>query len=789
MRSRMTLAMAASLSILAPHAATAQQPQAESPASTQPVSPAATAGNPPTTAPPAANLPPVVVEQEKAEPTPKAKAIVKPVADSKPDEPAAAKPKRSVAKAPAPAKPKAAQSAKAAPAASEAVPAAVAIETNSGAALAPPQGTLLLPGQSFGSSAGIGSVGIAAAGGANLADVVKDQPGISGSTFAAGANRPVLRGQDNNRVLVTADGLGSGDVSALSEDHAVPVNPCAADSVTVLHGPATLRYGGAAIGGVVASESGSVPTRVPAAGVSGEVRGGVTSVDHGKDGCFKASAGAQGFVAHASGFARHADDYRTPHGIQSNTYVDSSGTTLGGSYVWRDGYIGAAFTRFDSTYGIPGIEAAAVNDRIDMGQDKVTARAEWRPRDYGITAIRASFGFSDYAHDELFRDPDTGLDTVGSRFLNKEREGRAEIEHMPFATALGRVAGTAGLHVVDRDMSGISFEGDSLLEPNHTRKIAAYLFEELKLGGPLTLLAAGRYEHVGVGGAFHADIANPDGTLADVSRSFDLYSGSIGARYELPLGLAARASLTYSERAPEAQELFSKGAHEATGTFEIGNPALHKEGAGTLEIGLERKQGDVRFDAAVFYTRYQGFIARQLTGGSCGETIGTCVDDDSEELKKAVFTQRDAVFHGVELSGEADVAPLWRGVWGLAGRYDFVRAQFEGGENVPRIAPQRLGGGIYYRDAALRVRIDLLHAFRQDDVGANETATSGYDLLSAEASYTFRLTQSGIVQPELIVGVKGENLLDDDVRNHVSFKKDEVLLPGQSVRAFGILRF
>lgn len=780
MRSRMTLATAASLSILASHAAMAQQP----PLPGSPPAPTENAAG--AAAPPAAKLPPVVVEQEKPGPATEPKPIKKPVADSKSEEPAAPKAKRSAAKAPPQAKPKAAQPA---PAAEEAGSAAVALESANGAALSPPQGTLLATGQLFGSSLSVAAGDIASAGGANLADVIQDQPGVSGSTFAAGANRPVLRGQDNNRVLVTADGLGSGDVSALSEDHAVPVDPCAADRVTVLHGPATLRYGGAAIGGVVASESGSVSARVPAAGVSGEVRGGVTSVDRGRDGCFKASAGAQGFVAHASGFARRSEDYRTPHGIQANTFVDSSGTTLGGSYVWRDGYIGAAFTRFDSTYGIPGLEAAAVSDRIDMGQDKVTARAEWRPRDYGIAAIRASFGFSDYAHDEVFRDPDTGLDTVGSRFLNKEREGRAEIEHMAFATALGRVTGTAGLHVVDRDMSGISFEGDSLLEPNHTRKVAAYLFEELHVSGPLTLLAAARYEHAKVGGAFHADLANPDGTLTGVDRTFDLYSGSIGARYELPLGLAARASLTYSERAPEAQELFSKGAHEATGTFEIGNPDLHKETAGTLEVGLERKRGDVRFDAAAFYTRYQGFIARQLTGGTCGETIGTCVDDDSEELNKAIFTQADAVFYGVELSGEADVAPLWRGVWGLAGRYDLVRAQFEGGENVPRIAPQRLGGGIYYRDAALRARIDLLHAFRQDDIGANETATSGYDLLSAEVSYTFRLTQSGVIQPELIVGVKGENLLDDDVRNHVSFKKDEVLLPGQSVRAFGILRF
>ena len=30
-----------------------------------------------------------------------------------------------------------------------------------------------------------------------------------------------------------------------------------------------------------------------------------------------------------------------------------------------------------------------------------------------------------------------------------------------------------------------------------------------------------------------------------------------------------------------------------------------------------------------------------------------------------------------------------------------------------------------------------------------------------------------------------ENLLDDDIRNHASFKKDEVLLPRASVRLFG----
>ena len=106
---------------------------------------------------------------------------------------------------------------------------------------------------------------------------------------------------------------------------------------------------------------------------------------------------------------------------------------------------------------------------------------------------------------------------------------------------------------------------------------------------------------------------------------------------------------------------------------------------------------------------------------------------------------------------------------------------------VPRMPPHRLGGGLYYRDAAWIARANLLHAFRQDEIAVNETPTSGYTLLNAELSYTFmraRQRASGIT-PVTTIGISGENLLDDDVRNSASFKKDEVLLPGASVRLFG----
>ena len=127
-------------------------------------------------------------------------------------------------------------------------------------------------------------------------------------------------------------------------------------------------------------------------------------------------------------------------------------------------------------------------------------------------------------------------------------------------------------------------------------------------------------------------------------------------------------------------------------------------------------------------------------------------------------------------------------VWGIDGQYDFVRTSFDGDGNVPRIPPHRLGAGIYYRDASWFARVAALHAFRQDEIGEFETETSGYTLVNAELSYTFRMTEHGGVVPEWAIGLRGDNLLDDDVRNHVSFKKDEVLLPGRSVRLFGSIK-
>jgi iron complex outermembrane receptor protein len=623
--------------------------------------------------------------------------------------------------------------------------------------------------------------------GATLADTLQTKPGIAGTTFAPGANRPVIRGFDGYRVRTQEDGIGTHDVASLSEDHAVPIDPFAAEHVEVVRGPATLRYGSQAIGGVVDAGNSRIPDVMPRAGFSARFSGGLNSVNDGRDGGVSVTAGAGNFVAHADAFERHSGDYRTPAGRQLNSFVDSEGFAAGGSFVGPNGFIGVSVSRFASLYGIPGEEAEEERPRIDLEQVKLLSKGEWRVRDHGIEAIRYWFGASDYAHDEVVSEG--GSDAIGSRFTNEEQEGRIEVQHLPIGTGLGQLRGAAGVQIGHRETTGTSFEGDNLLEPARTRSIAGFWFEELQMTSALRLQAAARLEHTEVAGIGLADFSDPlNPVLFDGERSFRPASASLGLLYELPRGVVARLTGQYTERAPDAGELYSKGVHEATGTFEIGNPNLAKEKAGTVEIGLRRARGDLRFDASAYYTRFDGFIFKNLTGLKCEATLDTCALDPTLELDQVLFEQRDATFYGVELAAQYDVAPIWRGVWGIEGQYDFVRARFEDGGNVPRIPPHRLGGGMFYRDRSWLARVGLLHAFRQDEIGANETPTSSYTLLNAELSYTMMLERNGGIVPELTIGVRGENLLDDDVRNHVSFKKDEVLLPGASVRLFGTIR-
>jgi iron complex outermembrane recepter protein len=705
------------------------------------------------------------------------------------------------------------------------------------AAAAPQQGVLPIVTDQFATVTVVPNEEIRRDGTAQLGDLLFSKPGITGSTFAPGASsRPIIRGLDVNRVGIIENGNNAGGASDLGEDHFVPVDPLATNQVEVIRGPAALRYGSTSIGGVVSATNNRIPdalpactaapfqtyglpTKAPLAGAEApacttvETRTSVSSVDRGVDGGILLDTGGGNFAFHADAYGRKATDYSIPsypylfdptkpfNGRQPNSAMQADGASIGGSYIFQGGFIGAAITQNDTLYHVPGIDAADHQTRIDAHQTKITAKGEYRPDSAAIDAIRFWAGATDYRHNEIGLADPADLTTLGVRqtFTNKEQEARVEVQLMPFnarfatvTTAFGLQAGHQELTAPSPDNPGALFNG--LWDPNRNTREAGYVFNEFQFTPSTKAQIAGRIEHVDLFGStpnFPADFlpdGNPQTSIAR-NLNFTPKSGSVGLLQNLPYDLVGSITAQYVERAPKPAELFSRGPHDATGTFDIGNPNLTIETAKSVEIGLRRATGPLRFEATAYYTRFDNFIFRRLTGVMCDGTFDSCGAPDAG-LKQAVYSQRNAIFRGGEFQSQLDISQFYGGMWGIENQFDIVRATFTDGTNVPRIPPVRLGGGVFWRDANWLVRVNLLHAFAQNDVAViAETPTAGYNLLKAEISYKTKLDPAYFGAREMMVGLVGNNLLNENIRNSVSYNKDEVLLPGIGVRAFANLKF
>lgn len=676
------------------------------------------------------------------------------------------------------------------------------------------QGTMPIVADQFATTTVVPNDELRRSGGSTLGDLLFSKPGITGSSFAPGASsRPIIRGLDSNRVRIQENGVGANGASDLGEDHFVPVDPLSSDQIEVIRGPATLRFGSQAIGGVVESTNNRIPTSIPQRGISTEFRGAASSADSGVDGAVLMDAGGGNVAVHADAFGRSTQDYRVPSypylaapnaadmpnatqpgafsGRQPNSSSRSNGQSAGASYIFNEGFVGLALTQNNALYHIPGADGENTNTRIDARQTKLLTKGEWRAPSSAIDAIRFWGGITDYKHNEIgLADPnDFTTDGVRQTFTNKEQEGRVEATLAPFDLRFASLTTAIGVQGGHQELTAPSPDNAGLWDPNHNSRIAGYMFNEFKFSPDTKAQIAGRIERVDLTGTSRAFDATGMTVTTPVSPSYTPKSISFGVIQSLPLDLIGSLTAQYVERAPKPAELFSGGGHDATGTFDKGNPNLGIEAAQSLELGLKRVQGPFRFEANAYVTKFKGFIYRRLTGNTCDDS-GLC-GAGAGELNEAIYSQADATFRGAEFQSQWDIVPLGSGMVGIEDQFDVVRATFSDGSNVPRIPPVRLGGGVYWRDASWLARVKLIHAFAHNDVAATaETATPGYDDLRAEVSYKWKNPSPRRDElSEVNVGIVGTNLLNQDIRNSVSYSKDQVLMPGASVRLFASVKY
>ena len=117
-----------------------------------------------------------------------------------------------------------------------------------------------------------------------------------------------------------------------------------------------------------------------------------------------------------------------------------------------------------------------------------------------------------------------------------------------------------------------------------------------------------------------------------------------------------------------------------------------------------------------------------------------------------------------------------RGNLTLSFARDSVSGKFKEGNNIPRMIPARNIYSISYSGNSFELKLNLKDVQEQDNISEGETKTEGYEMLDLQINKTFNLNNEN----DLRISFFANNVLDDVARNHSSFVKDEVPLPGRN---------
>jgi iron complex outermembrane receptor protein len=636
-----------------------------------------------------------------------------------------------------------------------------------------------------------------------IGELLTKLPGVSATSFAPGSSRPILRGQQGERVRVLVDGVGTSDVSNTSVDHATTIDPITVERIEVLRGPAVLLYGSQAIGGAVNVIDKRIPTRMPDedlhldafAGVdsASNLRTGAASLDVGigsnlvfhLDGSWRdtgnmdiggfqlapelreelleeaAEKQADGELDEAAEFREAAEQ----RGFVPNSDMQSWTVNGGLGLILGQSTFGVALGYYDTDYGVikrPGLKhehAAPVpgapvkeeeDETVRIGLEQL--RADFKGDIYlgegTFERLKLRVGYSDYTHTEFEGDE------VGTTFDSKSVEARAELVQ----SAEGSLRGSSGIQYLHRDFFAVGAE--AYVPPNLTDQIAIFTLQEFGTG-PIQIEAAAR-----------AEFTNVEAQTLGIERDYDTFSGALGVVYEGIEGVRIGLNGSRAERAPSAEELFSDGPHIATQAFEIGDPNLDTESAWGVEAFARGNIGAGTFNFTIFRQWFENYIFLEDAGF------------EADDLPAFEYLQQDADFFGIEAEFSYPLIDNdgFRLLTDLSASY--VEAELADGTAVPRIPPLSLLGALEAQTPAFDLRGEVQWFDDQDRVTAFETPTDGFTLVNALVAWRPIENNRNIT-----LQIAADNILDVNGRRHASFTKDFVPLMGRNFRASVRLSF
>ncbi len=593
-----------------------------------------------------------------------------------------------------------------------------------------------------------------------IAETIRNEPDIAIRSMGPAAARPVIKGLSGSHVAITEDGSFCGDMSATSPDHAVASEVLTAHKLRITRGPQILTQSFAAAGGVIQVEHNDIPFEIAqpqSAAVSNtQIHGFITDyAESGQPGfatTIGANANIHGLLLKGELSARNMSDMKTPNGNLKNTDIENKGFAIGAAYNFERFKLGASFRNFTSNYGIPGgfIGGHPNGVDIDLFKRDLTLQEMYIPAARPDT-LNVIFRLNQYHHTEY-----ETKDYVGAEFAVNQANMRIE----KFIAQSGPFF---GIHFGGEfDIRSVEMGGYVFTPP--TNSYAASLFSIASLNGwqdglEITLSAR-------LGGAFfkpQESIVADKGAIED--RNFALWAIAAEFSQRVAPGKFLTLDVFRTTRAPTIEELYNQGPHLAAYTYERGNHKLDAESGYGAELEFRNYGEIINWRAAVHSTWFLNHLAPRATGDTNWSQILPIYQVSGDEA--------------LLIGGSASIElPAEQGFYAQAGAsYVCGFYQNENWSDMPQIPPFKFHGEIAYLWTHVRAGINTEFALAQNRVDRYEQRTPGYTTFGISLEFHWALTLA-----HYSIVLRGDNLFNADVRNHLSRLKSVMPEKGRNIR-------
>jgi len=678
----------------------------------------------------------------------------------------------------------------------------------------------------------------------SLGEAIDGYLGISVADYGSGVGQPIIRGMSGSRVKILKNGMVNRDVSFLGADHLNDLDLNDINQIEIVKGPSSLLYANGSIGGIINVVDDCIAqmdfdgAEFAAGYESQSVNDGNTEYFNYKNNIngfnfnfgFKNTEFGNYEIPH--GAVLHEEDHDEDHGDEhgdehmgylENTDYLSEATKFGVSKTGDWGYFGISVDAIESIYGIPfhgdehgdedhGDEHGDEDHDDEEGHDEhegerifsttdsesLTLKGSYNVNGALVNKVDYTFRSSDYslteAHAEEHDDEDHGDEDHGDEDHGDEHEEHAPTVFLNDSKEYGAIFDVSkddlsrkiSFNFVDEDTS--IFGEEAFMNPANSREITLGYFMSKEFDAYSVDFGL-RLDQIGrTGSVSHEDGDNENFNIEDTTSSFALNIGrNLNDNLEMTLGFAS------VERLPSVIELFMNGPHLATGRFEVGDPNLKSETSNNFDITFNYEKDNYYAYASFFINDVDNYIALMDEDEDHHDDHDDDHGDDDHgdndhgdndhgnddhghgNLIHANYMQENAEFDGYEIEIGRTVE-LGSGELTLSYGRDVVNAQFSDGHNVPRINPARNIYSLSYKQNDLIFKLHLKDVEKQNDFGEGESATEGYQMLDSRLTKTFSPGGKTVLK----VSIFGNNLLDEVARNHSSFVKDEVPLPGRN---------